>query len=530
MFRHWHRHVGISPNNPAEKSTAITRGTWLALIAMGLAVIILAQDFSAVNVALTSIEADLDTDLSTVQWVINAYALVFAMLIVAGGRLADMFGRKRIFLVGSTIFAAMSLLGGFSPNVYFVIAARAAMGIGGALMWPATLGMTYGALPPKKAGLAGGLIIGAAGIGQAIGPISGGALTQFLGWRWTLFINVPIAAIAMLVTWLDVHQKEPDVEQRIDYAGIVSLSVAIFALLFALDQATYWGWADWRILLSFAISGLLLVVFLLFERGMKLNALVPADIMKDKQFTAACLGMALVCATFVCSLLYLPQFMQKLLNYTPLQAGLGMLPEMAVFAVVSFLEGSLYGRLGPRLMVASGAACLAVGPFLVSLVGPESGYGALVPGMIVIGIGLGLFYASATTAGISALPPSRTSLAGGLLYMFQIAGGSIGLGLTTTVVALTAQNSLTTGLADLDIILTRNQQLAIHGLLAGTAGAQNSLAGLSQNLANQITQLVFDAFVAGIQNGFRLDALLAFAGFLITAKYIHGRKSPHRRK
>src|SRR6266567_1315075 len=184
----------------------MSRGTVLALVAMGLSVVILANDFTALNVALPSIEKAFDTDVSTVQWVINAYALVFGMLIVTGGRLADLLGRKRMFFIGTSIFMAMSLLGGAAQNEYWLIAARAAMGIGAALMWPAILGMTFAALPKKKAGIAGGIILGAAGIGQAIGPISGGVLTQYLSWRYTLFINLPIGLFAMLVTWRELHQ------------------------------------------------------------------------------------------------------------------------------------------------------------------------------------------------------------------------------------------------------------------------------------------------------------------------------------
>ncbi|HEX9415785.1 MAG TPA: MFS transporter, partial [Gaiellaceae bacterium] len=184
---------------------SIDRGTVMALVAMGLSVLILANDFTALNVALPSIEKAFDTDVSTVQWVINAYALVFGMLIVTGGRLADLLGRRRAFFVGTTIFVGMSLLGGAAQNEYWLIAARAGMGVGAALLWPAILGMTF-ALLPDRAGLAGGLILGAAGVGQSIGPISGGLLTEFLSWRWTLFVNLPIGALAMLVTWRTLHQ------------------------------------------------------------------------------------------------------------------------------------------------------------------------------------------------------------------------------------------------------------------------------------------------------------------------------------
>src|SRR5512132_2576754 len=168
----------------------IDRGTWLALIAMGIAVFVIANDFSAINVAIPQIEHDFKTDVTTAQWVVNAYALVFGVLIVTGGRLADIFGRRRAFFIGTTIFATFSALGGAAQSEAWLIAMRVLMGIGGALMWPAILGMTYAALPDERAGLAVGFILGAAGIGNAAGPLIGGALTDLLSWRWIFFLNV----------------------------------------------------------------------------------------------------------------------------------------------------------------------------------------------------------------------------------------------------------------------------------------------------------------------------------------------------
>src|SRR5262245_882494 len=173
----------------------------LGLVAMGLAVLVIANDFTALSVALPAMEAEFGADVTTVQWVINGYALVFGVLIVTGGRLADMFGRRRIFFLGSVIFAVFSLIGGIAPNVWVLLAARGLMGVGGAMMWPAILGMTYAILPASRAGLAGGFILGAAGLGNALGPLLGGSLTDGLTWRWIFFLNLPIAAFAMLVTW-----------------------------------------------------------------------------------------------------------------------------------------------------------------------------------------------------------------------------------------------------------------------------------------------------------------------------------------
>src|SRR6202042_3025076 len=182
---------------------------WLALFAIGIATVTIANDFSAINVALPTMEGDFHTNINTIQWVVNAYALTFGVMIVTGGRLADMFGRRNCFFLGAAIFAVMSAAGGVAPTETFLIVTRSLMGIGAALMLPSILGMTYALLPEEKAGLAGGIIMGAAGLGNAIGPLIGGVFTDLLSWRWIFFLNVPIAAFAVGVIWWSVHLDEP---------------------------------------------------------------------------------------------------------------------------------------------------------------------------------------------------------------------------------------------------------------------------------------------------------------------------------
>jgi MFS family permease len=184
------------PDEAGEES--LTAGTWLALAALALGVFVIANDFTALSVAIPRIEEQLHTTVSRAQWVINGYALVFGVLIVTGGRLADLLGRRRVFMAGAAIFGFFSLLAGLMPAVVPLIICRALMGVGGAVMWPAVLGLTYGTLPAPKKALAGGLILGVAGFGNAVGPLLGGWLTDAATWRLVFFINVPITAFAML--------------------------------------------------------------------------------------------------------------------------------------------------------------------------------------------------------------------------------------------------------------------------------------------------------------------------------------------
>jgi EmrB/QacA subfamily drug resistance transporter len=513
----------------AATGDGIAPGATMALLAMGLGVIVIANDFTALNVALPAIEHDFNVDVGTAQWVINAYCLVFGMAIVTGGRLADLFGRRRAFFLGSALFAGFSLLGGIAQDSIWLIAMRVGMGLGGALMWPAILGMTYAALPESKAGLAGGLILGAAGLGNAIGPLLGGVLTDELSWRWIFFLNVPIAAFAVLVTWLEVHQPRPEItDERIDYPGIATLSAGLLLVLLAFDQAADWGFGDWRVIAMLVLAVILIVSFAFIEPRMRRSALIPADVIRNGEFRSACLTVLLLSAVFFATVLYAPQFMEKILDYSALKAGVGMVPMLGTFALTSFVAGPLYGRLGAKLTVTAGALGLAVGPLLLSLADASSGYGGLVAGLAVTGLGAGLFYPSVTTAGVTALDPSRSSLAGGLIYMFQIAGGAIGLGITTTIFTITSENDLADKAAAASTHLTDDQLGVLHGELAGTDAAASALSQLPGAAQETILRIVRESFATGVQAGFRFAAIAAAIGFLIALFFVGGRLLPGR--
>ena len=449
-------------NEPKSGSAdaPLSKAQLLGMVAMAMAVFVIGNDFTALSVALPAIEKDLSSDVTTVQWVITGYALVFGVLIVTGGRLADMLGRRHIFFLGSAIFAGFSLLGGLATDAWMLLAARGIMGVGGAMMWPAILGMTFALAPPGRAALAGALIMGAAGFSNAVGPLLGGALTDYASWRWIFFLNLPVAAIAALVTWRVVPRAAVGGKERVDYGGIATLSIGLLALLLALDMGTDLGWTDPLILGLFVLAVASLLVFGRVERRAGDHALVPGHVLANRTFFAASTATLLMSALFFGALLFLPQFFTKQLGYSAVGAGAGLLPMMGMFALASFVSGPLYARLGAKLILSIGAICLASGIFLLSWIDTVAGYGALVPGMVVLGIGVGVFYSSITTVAITALDPSMSSLAGAIIYMCQIAGGAVGLGLNTAIVV--SAPALADGIHRAFLV---NSALAVCGLV-----------------------------------------------------------------
>ena len=249
------------------------------------------------------------------------------------------------------------------------------------------------------------------------------------------------------------------------------------------------------------------------------SALIPRDVMSNPAFRSACIATLLMSAVFFASLLFLPQFFQKILGYGPLEAGAGLLPMMAVFAVTSFVAGGLYERLGAKVIVSAGAVCLTLGAFLISLIERDSGFAALVPGMVVTGIGVGLFYSSITTAAVTALDPSRSSLAGGIVYMFQVAGGSVGLGLTTTVFITASEDRLQKDLSGAGSAGRTPTRFTGRSRAPTPRGDPRALPG---QIADRLLELIRDAFAAGMQWAFRLVALLALLGLVVSVLFVGG--------
>jgi EmrB/QacA subfamily drug resistance transporter len=505
----------------ANAGDEVSRETWLAVGAMLLAVFAVANDFTAMNVVLPTIEADLDTDLATVQWVVNGYALMFGVLIVPGGRLADLYGRKEVMAAGALVFAGFSLLGGLAPNIYLLILARILMGVGAAMMWPAILGLIYSLLPDSKAGLAGGLVIGVAGIGNATGPVIAGALAE-ASWRYIFFLNVPIAMIAVAATWTLVPSDAERQDSKLDLAGTSLLAISLLSILGALTIAPGDGFTDPVVIGGFIVGAVAMLLFILREKNSGEDALIPPSIVRNASLMWACIATLAMSTVFFATLFYLPQYFQKILDEGTFAAGLMLLPFVATFALCSFAETWVVNRVGMKAVITVGAVFLFMGPLLfVTQVDQSSTYGSLVPGMVALGIGVGFFYSSVTTAALTSVDSSRSSLAGGLLYMFQIAGGSIGLAITTTIFLAKSSSEIDEASQEVGINLSSSELVDAQGVLVGTDTSQQLTAG-DPSQATQLVEVVSDAFIAGMRWAFTFCAFMSLIGLVITAAVVAG--------
>ena len=498
----------------------MTRKQILTFFSMSLAIFVVAVDITAINVAIPAIEKSFNADVDTIQWLVNGYILSFGVLMVTFGRLADIFGRKKIFFIGLVIFGLSSLAGALSINATMIIAARVTQGIGAAMLWPCIIGILYSVVSGDQKSLAGGLLMVICGIGNAVGPLIGGVLTEFASWRWVLFVNVPICIFAGIIAFIEV--KDQAVEQgesNIDYLGILTISVSLVALLYALTVSPTWGWESYKTISLLIIFVVVMAVFLIIERS-KPEGLIPKDVMDNFQFMIVGAIMFTFVPGFFAILLYVTQYLEKFLDYSPIDAGAVLVPMLIVFSATSAMSPKIYNKLGARLSIFIGMLLCSLGVLLVVLFGFGSNYYGLIPGYLVAGVGLGFAVPSITTAGVSAVSESRGSLAGGMLYMFQLVGGAFGLAVATTIFTNFAKNDLLSRLSESALNLSEAQKSQIVDFVIGSGNKQSILDSLGQEQFTEIFSHVHHAYITGVSGGLIFTAILSGIGALLAILFV----------
>ncbi len=425
------------PAAPEKQS----RLRWFVLALIGVAQLMVVLDATIVNIALPSAQADLGFSDGARQWIITAYALSFGSLLLVGGRLGDLVGRRRVFVVGLTGFAAASAVGGFAPSFAVLVVARALQGAFAALLAPAALSiLTTTFTVPVERNRAFGVFGTIAASGAAVGLILGGALTQYLDWRWSMFINVVLAVPAALAALRLLARDTPaSAGRRIDIAGTVTASVGLFALVFGFSNAESGGWGAPLTIAALAAGVVLLGAFVAVERRVA-NPLLPLRVVADRNRGAGYLAVAAAGAGLFGVFLFLTYYMQQTLGFSPLTTGLAFMPMMlVVMPVGGIAQTRLLPRYGARPLVSAGMLLSAVALVMLTGVSVDSGYVAdILPALLVMGLGLGLIFAPAMSIATLGVDHADAGVASALVNTGQQIGGSIGTALLSTLAASAA--------------------------------------------------------------------------------------------
>jgi EmrB/QacA subfamily drug resistance transporter len=405
----------------------------LGAVAFGLFMIML--DNTVVNVALPSIARDLGIGLSELEWIVTGYALTFASLMLTGGKLADLMGRRRIFITGLVIFTLSSLACGLASSGEVLIGARVVQGVGAALMNPATLSIIAATFPPRQRGTAIGIWAGTSALALAIGPLVGGLLTEHINWSWIFFVNVPIGVIAIVASLLLIPEsKDESAEQRLDLPGLLTSGLGLFALTYGLIEANSYGWTSARILFSFGAAIVLLASFVLLERHQRLPML-DLSLFRNSTFVGANLAILLVALAMFGVFFFISLYMQGILGYSAVQAGAAFLPLTLLIVLVAPLAGKASDRFGSRWLITIGMLLLALQLFYFSRLGVEESYWVLVPAMILGGFGMSLVMTPSAAAAVRALPVDKSGVGSAVLNAFRQVGGSVGIALMGAIMA-----------------------------------------------------------------------------------------------
>ena len=410
---------------------------WWILAVLSLAQLMVVLDGTIVNIALPTAQQDIGFSDESRQWVVTAYALAFGSLLLLGGRLGDLFGRRNTFIVGAVGFAAASAVGGMAGSFEVLVGARALQGIFGALLAPAGLSLlTTTFTDPHERGKAFGIYGAIAGAGGGVGLLLGGILTEYLSWRWSLYVNVLIAIPAAVGAWKLLTERRDRARVHIDVPGTIAVTGGLLALVYGFTSAETDGWAAGITVAMFVASAVLLVAFVLIELRVK-HPLLPLRVVLDRNRGGAFLGMGIVGIGMFGIFLFLTYYLQQNKGFSPVETGLAFLPMIVALAIAAqTTTGTLVPRIGPRIPMALGMLVGAAGMALLAQLESTSDYvTGVLPGLLVMGVGVGMVMATGMATATDGVRTEDASVASAMVSTVQQVGGSIGTALLSTLFA-----------------------------------------------------------------------------------------------
>jgi EmrB/QacA subfamily drug resistance transporter len=486
---------------------------WWALLVLCLSLVIIGMDNTVLNVALPTLARDLHASESQLQWMVDAYVLVFAGLLLTMGAIGDRFGRKLALNVGLVVFVIGSLGSAFAGSAALLIAARAFMGLGGALIMPSTLSIITNTFPPHERGRAIGIWAGVAGLGIVLGPVVGGWLLGRFWWGSVFLINVPIVATAILAGWALVPDSRDPNATPLDPVGAALSIAGLATLVYGIIEAPRYGWTNVHTLAAVTIAAVLLATFIAWEFRNE-HPMLQISFFRNPRFSAANVSITLVFFALFGTIFVLTQYLQFVLGYTPLQAGVRVMP-IATMIVAAPVSARLVEKFGTKAIVAIGLSLVATALWLASTVGPTSGYGLVAIVLPILGIGMGLTMAPATESIMGSLPLAKAGVGSAMNDTTRQVGGALGVAVVGSVVS----SSYTGAIAP-----------ALHGLPAPAVAAASDSIGAAFAVSRQagpagapIFEAAKTAFTHGMGSGALVAAIVAGVGAVVALFFLPSR-------
>jgi EmrB/QacA subfamily drug resistance transporter len=504
-----HRHRLVTEEN----------SRWWTLAAMCFALFMVMLDNTVVNVALPSIQRDLHASLSSLEWTVNAYTLTFAVLMVTGGRLGDIFGRRKLFLFGVVVFAISSAVIGFAPSDTALVLFRAVQGIGAAFMMPATLSIITQAFPPEQRGMAIGTWAGVSALALAIGPVLGGFLTESVSWRAIFWINPPIAVIAVAVTLFAAHEsRDETVDKTVDFAGIGAITIGLTAVVLALVEGNRWHWGSTKVVALLAVAVVALGSFIAIEQRVK-APMVNFAFFRSRSFLGANLVGFFVSFAMLAQFFFLALYMQNILNYSPLQAGIRFLPSTLILVVMGPLAGRLTDRIGARPLLTTGLVIVSASIFVQAIgLTVHTTYLRLLPGFVLMGVGIGLVMSPMSTVAMNSVDRTKAGAASGVLSMSRMVGGTFGVAVLGALIATLGRSEIDQRLPQLP---ASTRASIADALGAGGIGSATGHGG-----SPHIVETVRQAFVSALGTGLGIGGAVTLGGAVLAWRLIEKKRAP----
>ncbi|HEY1737860.1 MAG TPA: DHA2 family efflux MFS transporter permease subunit [Acidimicrobiia bacterium] len=503
----------------ASDSAAYGRRWWI-LAVLCLSLLIVGIDGTIVNVALPSIVCELGASSSQLQWIVDAYTLVFASFLLLAGSLGDRYGRKTALTAGLLVFGAGSLASALVGSAGGLILTRAVQGFGAAFIMPATLSILTNVFPDDERGRAIGIWAGVSGVGVAVGPITGGYLLEHFYWGSIFLVNMPVIAVALVAGWLLVPNSRDPHAPKLDLVGTVLSVTMLFTLLYGIIEGPTRGWSDSLIVAAFVVGTVLLIAFALWELHSD-HPMLDVTFFKNPRFSAASIAVTLVFFAMFGSLFFLSQYLQFVLGYDPLQSGVRLLPIAAALVVAAPLSPLLVARVGTKIVVTAGLVIVAIGMWLLSYASVGSGYGLVAGVLSLLGVGMAIAMAPATDSIMGSLPPEKAGVGSAVNDTTREIGGALGVAILGSITASSYRSEITS--TPVYTVAAKQSHAAASALHDSVGSAAALAAHLPASSAKYVTAAANAAFVHALDHTVIVGAIVALLGAAVAAIFLPAR-------